>query len=173
MATSEAFCIKLIPILIFISYTLFLNNQSVTAKLITTPMWNASAYGNGSQTCSLHLDYTDQNVTVFTGNQFEICSVQVTVSVGSASLIHITSPYSAYAFIYAERQGEMHAYQNKYMAIIAGDDPCVSKMLHRQFRLFLQGNIKIFISEILENSLLSERPQEVDQAGSESKVSQT
>ena len=88
-------------------------------------------------------------------------------------MIGLTSPSSVYDFIYAERQGELHTYQNKYMAIIAGDDPCVSKLLHTQFRLFLQGNISIFISEIVANGILSEHSEEVDQAGNESRVSHT
>ena len=164
--------IRLILIFTLISYILLLYNQSVTAKLIIYPLWNVTSHGNDSGPCSLRLDYTDKNVTVLTGNQFEICSVQVTVSVGYATLIRITSHSSAYDFIYAERQGEMHAYQNKYMAI-TGDDPCVSKLLHTQFRLFLQGNISIFISETLANSILSERSEGIDRADSESRVSQT
>ena len=59
------------------------------------------------------------------------------------------------------------------MTIVAGDDPCVTKLLHTQFRLFLQGNISIFISDILANDISSEHSEGVDEAGNVSRVSHT
>ena len=80
MAASDAVVIRLILIFTLISYILLLYNQSVTAKVIINPLWNISSHGNDSEPCSLRMDYTDEDVTVFTGSQFETCSVQVTVS---------------------------------------------------------------------------------------------
>ena len=89
MAASDAVGINFVLIFALINYILLLKNQSVTAELITSPMWNIASHGNGSEPCSLRLDHANENVSVFTGDQFEICTVQVTVSVGSASLIRV------------------------------------------------------------------------------------
>ena len=147
------------------------NNNLATAKLNVVPMWNITT--NGSEPCSLHLVYhTDENVTVFIGNQFEMCGVKVTSSKEAAIMIRIPIHSSVNSFVYAKKQGILLTNQNRYV-VIEGDGPCVSQLLHQKLQLFLLGNISIFISEISTNDSLSIRSVIIDQARNESKINQT
>ena len=140
-----------------------------TAKLNAVPTWNVSL--NGSEPCSLHLDYhTDKNVTVFTGNQFQMCSVELISSKGATVMIDIPMQSSVNSFIYAERQGVLTD-QNRYV-VIEGDGPCVSQLFHPKLQLFLQGNISILISKISTNDFLSMPSERLDQASNESNMSE-
>ena len=154
----------------FVIYMLF-NNRLTTAKLNSLPMWNISSYG--FEPCSLLYDYADQSVTIFNGNHFETCGVELTSSDEAAIMIRIPLNSSVNSFVYAVRQGDLLTCQNRYV-VIEADGPCVGKLFHSKLRLFLQGNISISIREMSTYQPLSICSERIEsQARNESKASQT
>ena len=82
-----------------------LNNLPVVDAINVNPMWNGTSAQNGSWPCLLGYDYVDNpNVVSFTGDPFQMCSVQMISSLETEALIQLPEGTHPDIFLYAERQ---------------------------------------------------------------------
>ena len=120
-------------------FTLTLNstassNNYVVVGLTVTPLWNVAVNKSDVASCSLIVDNNLQDVVRFTGDTRQICSVQLTLSNGTATLIRIPQG----VLLFAERQLNIHNCQMKYVSFVA-DEPCFFVSRHPELQLFLEG----------------------------------
>ena len=138
-------------ILLTIILCIRLNNLPVVDAINVTPVWNAPAR-NESWPCLLSYDDVESpDVVSVHGDPGQICSVQVISSPKIAALIQLPPGTHPDTFLYAERQGDLHGCQNRYVAITAVGS-CTSVFQHPYIHLFLEGNITTLLSKIPQNS---------------------
>ena len=126
------------------------NNLPVVHAINVIPVWNATSAQNDSWPCLLSYDYVaNPDVISFHGAPFQMCRVQIISSLETAALIQLPETHFD-TFLYAERQGDLHGCQNRYIAITE-PGPCTNVFIHPKINLYLQGNITILMSEISKN----------------------
>ena len=129
-----------------------LDNLPVVDTINVIPLWNATSAQNDSWPCALSYNNVESaDVISVHSNPGQMCSVQVISSPKTAVLIQLTPRTYPDTFLYAERQGDLHGCQNRYVAITAVR-PCTSVFEHPYLHLFLEGNITTLLSEIPHNS---------------------
>ena len=152
-----------------IKYVFVFTCNSAAAGLTVTPDWNNSSFENGPESCFLELFNTTDEKIVFAGHSHHTCSLQVQTSDGTATAITISSEFSVHDFLYAERQGELLNCRNRYV-VISENKPCVGELIHPKFRLFLQGNVSVHITETTINNALPVCSEGNGETGGSSRV---
>ena len=116
------------------------------------PFWNATSAQNDSWPCALSYNnvYSTDVISVHS-HPGQVCSVQVISSPKTVVLIQLPPGTHPDTFLYAERQGDLHGCQNRYV-VIPATGPCTSVFQHPYIHLFLEGNITTLLSEIPQNS---------------------
>ena len=127
----------------FLLIALMLSNYVDASDLVVIPSWND--HQNGSYPCNLYENL--QNLTVFTGDNFQTCELKLISSNQTAALLRLFQETSRDSFLYAERQGDLLNCQNRF-SVITDTGTCSIVFWHLEIRFFLQGNTSILISEI-------------------------
>ena len=139
-------------ILSIITLYMRLNNLYVVDAINVIPLWNATSAQNDSWPCALSYNNVNSaDVISVHSDPGQMCSVQVISSPKTAVLIQLTPGTYPDTFLYAERQGDLHNCQNRYVAITAVGS-CTSVFQHPYIHLFLEGNITTLLNEIPPNS---------------------
>ena len=126
---------------------LVVSNYCIYASdLNVIPSWNNQQ--NGSHPCNLYKDL--QNVTIFTGDSFQICDVKLLLSNDTAALLQLSVETSPDTFLYAKRQGDLLQCQNRFL-VLTDVKPCNIVFRYPEVQLFLQGNTRVLIHEIAVN----------------------
>ena len=135
-----------------------LDNLHVVDAINVITLWNATSAQNDSWPCALSYNNVDSagvtGVISVHSDPGQMCGVEVISSPKTAVLIQLTPGTYPDTFLYAERQGDLHGCQKRYVAITAVG-PCTSVFQHPYLHLFLEGNITTLLSEIPHNSSMS------------------
>ena len=145
------------------------NNCIYATNLNIIPSWDDQQ--NGSYPCNLYKDL--QNVTILTGDSFQICDVKLILSNDTAAFLQLSQETSSDTFLYAKRQGDLLKCQNRFL-LITDVKSCNIVFRHLEIQLFLEGNARVLIFEIPVNrSALACSNQVDDHEEANPAVSQT
>ena len=144
-----------------LSVLVLINFNAVITELSAISLGNVPSNRNGTDSCFINTG--SFYVAVFNEAEYHGCSVQLTAVVEKAILMRMPFGIPPDTVQYVERLEKLQDCQKKYVLFEQSDEPCVSVFWHQQLKLFLQGNISIFISEVSANRSMSICRQDDDQ----------